>query len=100
MADSHFRKAGVASIFAAAILFSGVLPSWAQSNQSPNGVGNFGRVTDTLYRGAQPSNSGFTALHQMGVSIIVNFRDERDETAAEQREVESLGMKYVGIPWS
>ena len=36
----------------------------------------------------------------MGVSIIVNFRDERDETAAEQREVESLGMKYVGIPWS
>ena len=52
-----------------------------------------------LYRGAQPSSASFVALQQMGITIIVNFRDEHNETAAEKREVEGLGMKYVGIPW-
>jgi protein-tyrosine phosphatase len=36
----------------------------------------------------------------MGVAIVVNFRDENDEIASEKRLVESLGIKYLGIPWS
>lgn len=36
----------------------------------------------------------------MGVGIVINFRDEPSETATEKREVEALGMKYVGIPWN
>ncbi len=61
---------------------------------------NFGKVTDQLFRGAQPTAAGFAALQKMGVAIVVNFRDERDEMSVEQREVENLGIKYVGIPWS
>jgi protein tyrosine/serine phosphatase len=57
-------------------------------------------VTQTLFRGAQPSAAGFDKLRDMGVGIVVNFRDEADETANENKQVESLGMKYVGIPWS
>jgi protein-tyrosine phosphatase len=36
----------------------------------------------------------------MGVSMVVNFRDETSEIAAEKLQVESVGMKYVGIPWN
>jgi len=84
----------------AAFLFVAVPAAKSQTTQNPEGVKNFAPVTDMLYRGAQPSSAGFSALHHMGVGIVVNFRNEAQETSAEQREVESLGMKYVGIPWS
>jgi protein-tyrosine phosphatase len=75
--------------------------AWSsEGKQKAAGIENFGQVSGMLYRGAQPSAIGFTTLRNMGVSIVVNFRDETGETAGEKREVESLGMKYVGIPWS
>lgn len=36
----------------------------------------------------------------MGVGLVINFRQNRAETAIEKRQVESLGMAYIGIPWS
>jgi len=84
----------------AAFLFFGAPAARSQTAQNPEGVKNFAQVTDMLYRGAQPSSTGFGALHHMGVGIVVNFRNETRETSAERLEVESLGMKYVGIPWS
>lgn len=61
------------------------------------GVPNFGKVTPTLFRGAQPSEKGFEALAKMGVDIVVDARGER--AASEGKEVNRLGMKYVAIPW-
>jgi protein tyrosine/serine phosphatase len=57
---------------------------------------NFGQVTETLYRGGQPTSNGFAKLQSMGVGVIINFRDDRPEKG----QVEALGMKYVGIPWN
>ena len=73
--------------------------TWAQSEKLP-GLPNFGRVTGSLFRGAQPSSAGFNSLRDIGVSVVVNFRDENGEVAEEKRQVESIGMKYVSIPWS
>jgi tyrosine-protein phosphatase SIW14 len=72
----------------------------ADSAARVDGVPNFGKVSDTLYRGGQPTPAGFAALQKMGVGIVVNFRDESDEIASEKQLVESLGIKYLGIPWS
>jgi protein tyrosine/serine phosphatase len=105
MYPTNFRVGTVARIFAVVVLLAATQSAWSQAKSSfqepirADGVSNFGRVSDQLYRGAQPSSVGFNTLHNMGVSIIVNFRDEVDP-AGEKREVESLGMKYVGIPWS
>src|SRR6266849_11039552 len=38
------------------------------------GVGNFGEVTPTLYRGGQPKPAGFEGLAKMGVNIVVDVR--------------------------
>jgi len=84
----------------AVVLFLGAPAAESQTAQNPEGVANFSRVTDMLYRGAQPSSAGFQALRHMGVGMVVNFRNEAKETSTEKREVESLGMNYVGIPWS
>jgi tyrosine-protein phosphatase SIW14 len=62
------------------------------------GVPNFGQVTPTLFRGGQPTELGFRNLAKMGVEVIVDLR-QGDEGAREQKEVEALGMKFVGMPW-
>jgi tyrosine-protein phosphatase SIW14 len=94
------RTIVVTAFLAAVSLIAGTQVSWYQTKGKPRGLPNFGRVTENLYRGGQPSEDGFNALHAMNVRIIVNLRDDRAETAAEKRQVESLGMKYIGIPWS
>lgn len=62
---------------------------------SLRGVPNFGQVTPTLYRGAQPNQEGFANLARAGVNIVVDLRG----SAGEQRIVTALGMRYVAIPW-
>jgi protein tyrosine phosphatase (PTP) superfamily phosphohydrolase (DUF442 family) len=94
---ARFRTVTIVFIVVA-ILGGGIY--WAVAVEywiSPPALTNFGRVTHTLYRGAQPSPEGFRSLRQMGVTIDVNFRD--GDNGREKQEVESLGMKYVGIPW-
>lgn len=61
------------------------------------GVPNFGEVTPTLYRGAQPSDKGFKNLAQMGIDVIVDFRglslnQERHEAAANN-------IKLILLSW-
>jgi tyrosine-protein phosphatase SIW14 len=83
-------------------LLGGTQGSSCQTDKDKDlkGLPNFGRVTENLYRAGQPTSDGFTALHAMGVGMVVNLRDDRPEMATEKREVESLGMKYIEIPWS
>lgn len=54
---------------------------WAARIEKP-GLPNFHKVTDTLYRGAQPSREGMRQLKQLGVKTVVNlraFHSDRDE---------------------
>ena len=64
------------------------------------GVPNLGQVTPTFLRGGQPTETGFRKLKEMGVEVVVNFRDEPDKIAAEKKQVEALGMRYLSIPWN
>lgn len=73
-------------------------PAIAQKRKL-RGVGNFGEVSPTLYRGRQPSGEGMVELKKLGIEMMVNLRDERDKIENERRQVESLGMSYVSIPW-
>jgi hypothetical protein len=60
------------------------------------GIQQFGQVTPTLYRGAQPSEEGFANLRKLGIDIVVDLRGSR---ATERRVVTRLGMKYIPLPW-
>jgi tyrosine-protein phosphatase SIW14 len=45
------------------------------------GLGNFYRVSDDLYRGEQPTAEGIAQLRQMGVKTIVDLRDSHSDAA-------------------
>lgn len=100
LASSGRCRARAFSVAWAAALLTGLFAGAScQAQPGPEGLQNFGQVTGTLFRGAQPSLEGFRSLQRMGVTIVVNFRND-DESAREKHEVEALGMKYVSIPWS
>jgi protein tyrosine/serine phosphatase len=69
-----------------------------------NGIPNAGKITEVLYRGAQPREVGLSELKILGIATIVDLRQEDRETIAwERKRVESLGMRFVHIPvdgWS
>jgi tyrosine-protein phosphatase SIW14 len=100
MAQINSRTAVVTGFLAAVLLIAGTQVSWCQAEKERRGVPNFGRVTENLYRGGQPTADGFNALHAMGVGIVVDLREKPAEMATEKRRVESLGMKSIDIPWS
>jgi tyrosine-protein phosphatase SIW14 len=62
------------------------------------GIRNVGRVSDVLFRGAQPSQQGFAELKKLGVTTIVDLRGNRGPVDWERGQVEALGMHFVNIP--
>jgi len=66
---------------------------WAQPLEL-SGVPNLYKVSDDLYRGAQPSNEGMRQLEKLGIKTIVNLRllhSDRDE-------IENTELSYQHIP--
>jgi len=75
-------------------------PAFGQKLQIA-GVHNAGKITDFLYRGAQPKEAGLSELKLLGVTTIVDLRGEDQEKVTwERNRAESLGMRFVHIPVS
>ena len=64
------------------------------------GITNFGKVSDKLYRGAQPDEIGIEHLKALGVKLIINLRVPRAALKAEAAEAASNGISYTNIPLS
>ncbi|MHC4247536.1 MAG: dual specificity protein phosphatase family protein [Planctomycetota bacterium] len=73
-------------------------PKWAVPVEKP-GLPNLHKVSDALYRGAQPEGKGFAELKALGVKTVVNLRllhsdrDEMKEAGLKAGE----DFKYVHI---
>ena len=64
------------------------------------GVPNAGKISDVLFRGAQPNAQGLAELKKLGVTTIVDLRGNRGPVARERQQAEALGMHFVDIPVS
>ena len=77
----------------------------AEERLQIKGVENAGKMSDSLYRGAQPRGEGYDELKRLGISIVVDLQNskpmKRDggETR-EQVKVGAAGMRYVEIATS
>ena len=62
------------------------------------GIHNAGRISDVLFRGAQPKENGLVELKKLGITTIVDLRGEdRERYEWERKEAESLGMRFVHV---
>jgi protein tyrosine phosphatase (PTP) superfamily phosphohydrolase (DUF442 family) len=97
------RGAGVST---AVLLFSLATPLPATLHAAAAQVGvsririeNFGQVSPTYFRGAQPQGQDYAALAALGVKTVIDLTDH-DGEPNEKTSVERAGMTYVRIPMS
>ena len=67
-------------------------------SEKPVPISNFHQVSSRLYRGGQPSEKGFEALHELAVKTVVSLRWRKTRVDSEKLIVEKLGMRFVSIP--
>lgn len=61
-------------------------------------IENFGCINENLYRGAEPSLRDLENLKEIGVKTIIDL--QREGRSDEQRQAESLGLKFYRIGMS
>jgi tyrosine-protein phosphatase SIW14 len=92
MQNNPARARGYAAAILVAILSA--LPAAAAPAVH---IDNFGQVSESLYRGAQPDGRDYADLKALGVKTIINLTS--DDAASDERGMaEGAGMAYVQIP--
>lgn len=61
-------------------------------------IKNFGQMDERFYRGAQPLEGDYQALKDLGITTIIDLRE--DAEGYSKTIAESLGMKYYNVPMS
>ncbi len=68
----------------------GFKETWSPIIKDKKGLTNFRKVSDVLYRGAQPTAEGMKTLKEMGVKTIINLRSFH----SDRDEIEGTGLGY------
>jgi len=82
----------------ARLLVLAVSASPLLAQQSAEGIRNFYQVDPHVYRGAQPDREGLQFLAKLGVTTVINLRQDGPGARREERLVTEAGMKYVHVP--
>jgi len=73
-----------------------IKPVFAVPRNDIGGLSNFAKISDNLYRGAQPSAEGFKSLKKMGVKTIISlraFHSDRDM-------IKGNGLYYMRVKFN
>lgn len=62
------------------------------------GIPNFTKVSESLYRGAEPSDFGLQRLKEMGAKSIIDLRMPAEVRKTEQTIAAANGMVYTNFP--
>ena len=91
-AKSFWRVAFVASLAMIPVVTRGAVPD------AP-GIPNFARVTERIYRGAQPTPDAWPGLAKLGTQTVIDLRRRREHSIeAESTAVHAAGMRYLNFP--
>ncbi len=64
------------------------------------GIVNFGKVSESLYRGAQPDVVGMQNLKRLGIKSIICLRSPGKAWTVERSQAEAHGIVHTNIPMS
>src|SRR4026209_1921034 len=92
------RKRSYVSVFFAVLSIVFATSIIASAQQVDIKIKNFGQMDDRFFRGAQPNEEDYKQLAAIGITTIIDLRD--DPTDYEKRDAEAAGIRYVNIPMS
>jgi tyrosine-protein phosphatase SIW14 len=81
------------------LLLAGGLPFAAMAAETQvAGVGNFEKLNDHVYRGAQPTDEGFRSLAKLGIKTVIDLQPYGDARSLnEEKTVKNAGMQYINV---
>jgi protein-tyrosine phosphatase len=95
---TRFNKTiAIAQTLVLAVVLSLMIPAFAISNGTQPNIKNFGKISETYYRGALPEGRDYADLAAFGVHAVINLTNG-DGDANEKSMAENAGMKYYQIP--
>src|SRR3954462_824536 len=89
------RTYGAAVVLALTLAVPAVADSGHSAHLDQIHIVNFGRVSDTYYRGAQPVGDDFAALKALGVKTIIDLQEYGDQD--EPGAAKQAGLNYIRI---
>ncbi len=93
------KKAYLLKFVAVLLLAASDVAGAGERGTSPSeGIVNFGKVNDHLYRGAQPDALGIRDLKKLGIKTIINLRKTKEVWKAEETEANANGIIYTNVP--
>jgi tyrosine-protein phosphatase SIW14 len=72
--------------------------AWQRGLSPSEGIVNFGKVNDSLYRGAQPDAVGISNLKKLGIKTILNLRMTNEVWKSEEANAHANGLIYTNVP--
>lgn len=73
-------------------------PASAQNCQVSKDLPNFGCVSPSLYRGAQPTEEGIKELARRGIKTIISLRSADEKIRIEEEWARNAGIKFINLP--
>src|ERR1700722_5001925 len=71
------------------------------ADPAAQGVPNFHRVNESIYRGGQPTAPDWLSLGRLGVKTVTDLRPDGEHSIkAERQSVAAAGMHHVNVPMS
>ena len=93
------RNSGLACVFFGAMLMLPSVSEAARGVPAGEGIGNFGKISDGFYRGAQPDAVGIQSLQRLGIKSIIDLRMSEEGWKAEPTEAQARGILYTNVPF-
>jgi protein tyrosine/serine phosphatase len=82
------------AVFAVVVL----CPAADRGKPAVNGIPNFGKVNDRLYRGSEPNRTAIKNLQKLGVKTIIDLRSGGEVSAREAARAAAAGITYTNVP--
>src|SRR6476646_7366942 len=61
------------------------------------GVLNFGKIGEDVYRGAEPDTAAVANLQRLGIKTIIDLRKPGQVRKAEATEAQACGIVYTNV---
>jgi protein tyrosine/serine phosphatase len=101
MLNSHTRRTRLllGSVFVCLISVITVCSTAGERGlPAQHGILNFGKVSDLLYRGAEPDGRAIGDLEKLGIKTIIDLRIGKEVRQQEQTEAVAHGILYTNFP--
>jgi tyrosine-protein phosphatase SIW14 len=89
------RTYGAAVVLALTLAVPAIADSGHSAHLDQIHIANFGRVSETYYRGAQPVGRDFAELAALGVKTVIDLQEYGDKR--EPAAAKAAGLNYVRI---